>query len=81
MWAYALPALLAASDVLSNESVMRFMNIAMGIMASHLDTKRNLIMLNNEIQRFVDENRNPTNEEWEALLNRSNDAHERIQNA
>jgi hypothetical protein len=78
---YALPALLGAADVFSNESVVKFMNLALGIIASNMNTKRNLEALNAEIERFKELGTDPTDEDFQNLLDRSNAAHDTIQNA
>lgn len=62
-------------------TVLRFMNIALGIVASGKEVQRKLTELNDQIETFKKEGRDPSEAEWAVLYDRSQAAHERIQNS
>lgn len=77
----ALPALIRAEGVLDPVVIARILNLALGITIHSMHVKAQLQLLNNEIETFVREGRNPSPEEWDTLISRSNAASERIQKA
>lgn len=81
MFNFALPALAVANTFMSPDAKMNFMNMAMDIIIAGVDAKAKMEALNAKVQEFVDEERDPSDEEWESLSKRSDDAHEGIQNS
>jgi hypothetical protein len=86
MFALALPALqmllpMVASGFVKNETTMQYVNIALGVVVAGINVKAKLEELNSHIETMVEEERDPTEEEWAALLSRSDAAHDRIQGA
>jgi hypothetical protein len=63
-----LPALEMAMQFMPPQKWMRWVNLALGIVASGIDVAERLKALNAQIQTFVDEKRGPTDEEWAALV-------------
>jgi hypothetical protein len=81
MFQFALPALAAAEGILQGSTILRFVNIALGVVAAGIDVAGKLSDLNGKVQQFVDEHRDPSEAEWAELVGRSDAAHETIQRA
>jgi len=78
--ALALPSLESA-ETLNAESVIRFLNLGLGIVMSGIDVVNKLSALDLKIGEFIAEGRDPTDDEWAELKTRSDVAHDRIQEA
>ena len=74
-----LPALSLANGILKVPTILEFANMAMGVVAAGIDVATNLQALNAKVQRFVDEGRDPTLEEWTEMQAESDAAHQIIQ--
>ncbi len=78
----ALPSLLgAAATRFSDSTVFKWVNLALGIVIEGVEVKRKMGELNDMIQGFIDEDREPSADEWDQMLARSDAAHDVIQNA
>lgn len=75
----ALPALFNATGILSDSTIMKFIQLGMGIIVKGINLVARFRELNEQVQKFVDEGRDPTPEEWQALVSRSDAAHAGIQ--
>lgn len=76
----ALPSL-SDQTALSVHATLRFLNLALGIVATGIQVRAGLAALDQEIQRLVQSGRDPTAEEWQAIQARAEDAHHRLQDA
>lgn len=72
-----IPAI--ANDLISNEKVQHYIAAAIAIIKSGFAVDEKVKALSDHIRQMVAENRDPTAEEWDALLARSDVAHEAIQ--
>lgn len=81
----ALPPLLGAISAASQlavskpSTITRYLDLAQGLLAAGSAAYRDLVNLTQSIQVMVRQNRNPTDEEWLALEQRSDLAHASIQ--
>jgi len=76
----ALPSL-SEQSALSVPSVLRFLNLALGIVATGVQVRAGLDALDQEIRRQVQSGRDPTAEEWQTIQTRAEAAHRRLQDA
>jgi len=76
----ALPSL-SEQTALSAPAVLRFLNLALGIVATGIQVRAGLDALDQEIQRQVQAGRDPSAEEWQAIQTRAEAAHHRLQDA
>lgn len=81
LFTLALPALELAMGKLGNEAIWRFVNMGIDIVAAGFEMRERLAALNATIQKFVDENRDPTKEEWLAMFAENDAAREIIRNS
>lgn len=81
----ALPPLLGAISAASRlavskpSTITRYLDLAQGLIAAGSAAYRDLVSLTQSIQVMVRQNRNPTDEEWSAMEQRSDLAHASIQ--
>ena len=69
----------AASMVGASGAVPKYLTLAVDIIKHSTEAYNDLAALTNTVKRMVDENREPTPEEWAALTSRSDTAHAAIQ--
>ena len=79
-----LPALSLANTIFSHDHHAKISDILDSVVAistSATDLELRLNALNNDIANMVDEDRDPTDEDWERMTKRSANAHDAIQGA
>ena len=81
VFALALPALELGLKYFGNQTIWRFVNMGLDIVASGYDVRDRLAALDATIQKFVDEKREPTREEWVAMFAENDAAREAIRNS
>lgn len=81
LFTLALPALEIAAKKLTNPAIWRFINMGADILAAGFEVNERLKALNAQIQKFVDEGRDPTKEEWLAMFAENDAAREIIRNS
>jgi len=76
----ALPSLLGQT-ALTAPATLQYLNLAVGIIASGVEVYQRLRELDEEVRRQVAAGRDPTPQEWQAVISRARAAHDRIQAA
>lgn len=75
-----LLAIASAAGGVSNPTVQKWLSIAASLLQQGEQARADVEALTAQVQTMVDENREPTQAEWDDLAARSDAAHDIIQN-
>lgn len=78
MFQFALPALAVAGQFMTDGTISKFINLAMGVLIAGEDVKINMKALNDKIQELADNGLEPSQDDWDVLTARSDDAGDAI---
>ena len=77
---FALPSLATAGNVISGGTYQNIINLALGILMLGVNVVERFKLLDDFVRDMVASGREPTQAEWDALIARSQAAHDKIQN-